>query len=171
MVNWEDKPQVKKGNIGEAIVEQYLQKRGFVVYKPVGQDAHLCDRFCATPNKKHIIIADVKTKARRTKYPDTGFNISHYEQYKAASKKYNLPIFIYFVDEAKQKIYGNKLTELEKDVFIQHEGKTLKYPMKWEKIIYFPLKLMITVHALTDLECEELKKYSTRNPNYKYNLS
>ena len=173
MDNWANKPEVKKGNIGEFVVEQYLQKRGFIVYKPTTQqNAHLCDRFCATPDKKHIFIADIKTKARRTHYPDTGFDIRHYLQYKAASLKYNLPIFIYFVDEYEKKIYGNKLSELEKPVTITDKGRQLSYPWKQNGIIYFlqdqkkkgcPMK---TVCSLTKSQCEELKELSARNYDY-----
>ncbi len=167
MDNWEDRPEVKKGNLGEEIVEAYLRDKGFIIYRPIEeQGAHLCDRFCATPDKGCIVIADIKTKARRTHYPDTGFNISHYKQYKAVSCKYNIHVFIYFVDECEKKIYGNTLEELEKPRTITHNNKQISYPLEQKGIIYFPVAFMKTVSKLTSGQCEELKRYSQRSYDY-----
>jgi hypothetical protein len=39
-MKWEDKAQVKKGNIGEKIIQQYLEGKGWKVYKPFTKGAH-----------------------------------------------------------------------------------------------------------------------------------
>ena len=172
MSTWEDRIEVHKGNIGEQIVEEYLRKRGFVIYKPVVDGPHLTDRFCATVDKKHILLAEIKTKARRTHYPDTGFDVKHYNQYRAARAKYRFPVFVYFVDECTKSVYGNKLCVLEKPVTITHKGKQITYPLKQRGIIYFlqdqyiegcPMK---TICELTVEQCAELKKVSSRNYEY-----
>ena len=157
---WEDKTTVKKGNIGERLVLKFLEEKGFIVYEPITKSAHGFDKL-AVKDKKVAIIAEVKTKSRMNKYEATGFNYKHYQEYKLISKKHNLPIFIFFVDEHLKSIYGNwlKLLEVEKDGF----------PLRIcnDTIILFSLKNMIEVAKLSDNTCEELKKYSTRN--YKYN--
>ena len=42
-MSWEDKIQVKKGNLGENIVKDTLEKKGYVVYKCVTERAHAFD--------------------------------------------------------------------------------------------------------------------------------
>ena len=156
---WEDKTTVKKGNIGEKLVLKFLESQGFIVYEPITASAHGFDKL-AVKDKKIAIIAEIKTKARMNKYEATGFNYKHYKEYKFISKKHNLPIFIFFVDEYLKSIYGNwlKLLEVEKDGF----------PLLIcnDKIILFSLKNMKTVAKLSDEDCKELKKYSTRNYNF-----
>lgn len=168
MNNWEDKLQVKKGNLGEQLVDNHLRGRGFVVYKAVSEGRHPFDRICSTLDKKKMIIAEVKTKPARQYYPDTGINLKHYREYAFLRDKYNLPVVIYFVDEIKRKIYGNLLIELEKSVIILHKGKFIKYPKIEGEIIYFPLKNMVSITNLCGNEAEQIKKYTTRNQRYKY---
>jgi len=166
MNNWDKKTEVQKGKIGEALVLEHLLKRGLIPYRPEIDGPHPFDRLCASADRKHILIAEIKTKAHRTYYPDTGFNIKHYNEYKHISQKYNLPIFIYFVDENKQEIYGNTLAELEKPTTVLYKGKTIKYPKREDQIIYFPLENMKPVCKLNDDSAQKLKELSTRNYNY-----
>jgi hypothetical protein len=156
---WEDKIQVKKGNIGECLVLDYLKKNGFVIYKPVTNSAHGFDNL-ATKNKRVAIIVEIKTKARMNKYEATGFDYKHYEEYKFISKKHNLPIFIFFVDEHLKKIYGNWLTILENKV----DGFPLKICNG--KIILFSLKNMKDIQRLSNDQCEELKRHNSRKYEY-----
>lgn len=67
----------------------------------------------AIKNKKEMLIAEVKTKAARLYYPDTGFNLRNYREYQAIKEKYNVPIFVFFVDEKKRRVYGNWLAKKE----------------------------------------------------------
>ena len=66
-MKWEDKAQVKKGNIGEKIIQQYLEGKGWKVYKPFTKGAHWFDML-ACKNKAKVIAIDVKTKARFNKW-------------------------------------------------------------------------------------------------------
>ena len=158
-MNWQDKAEVKKGNIGEQIINEYLESKGFVIYKPITNGAHAFDKL-AIKDKQQLIIAEVKTKARRNKYADTGIDMKHFETYQNISKKHNLPIFIFFVDEMLGEVYGNWLTKL-----IEPRDN---YPLIQNDIIYFPLTNMRNIKKLTIQEVELLKKYSKRN--YKYSI-
>lgn len=144
-MNWNDKPSVKKGAIGEDIVDQWLLKRGFIPYRPIADCAHPFDRLVASKNKSTIVIVEVKSKPRRNLYPDTGIDIRHYDDYSLVFEKYKIPIFLAFVDEKSQSIYGQFLSELNKPSVVEgHE-----YPWRWDRIIYFPLEAMRTIAPLT----------------------
>lgn len=156
--DWEQLSTVKKGNVGEKIVIDYLTEKGFVVYKSITNGAHPFDNLCASRDKKKIFIAEVKTKEARKYYPDTGIDIRHYNQYRFIQEKYNLKVYIFFVDAANKKIYGNSLEELE-------SSKTVgdcKYPLKHKGIIYFPLDNTSFIAGLNDKQAETIKRYSTK---------
>lgn len=159
--NWDKKTEVIKGNFGENIIRKYLEDKGFVIYEPITDKSHAFDKL-AIKDKEQMILIEVKTKARRNKYPDTGININHYENYKKISKKHNLPIFLFFVDEMLGKIYGNTLQKLEEEIII----KSVKYPLFWNNIIYFPVAKMKDIYKLNSEEIAFLKKNSTRNYDY-----
>ena len=112
--------------MGEAIVTKYLKDKGYIVYSPEElQGAHGFDRL-AVKDKTEVIIAEIKTKARMNRYNATGFNIKHYREYKRISRKYNIPVFIFFVDEALGRIYGNFLSVLEESYTDINDG--IYYP-------------------------------------------
>lgn len=166
-MRWDDRPQVKHGDIGERIVDRHLIEAGLLPYRCEVKDRpHPFDRLCATPDKQTIYIADVKTKPARVYYPDTGINAKHYHDYQRIRQKHNIDVFVFFVDYDRAKVYGQYLSELEKERDVEWKGKTLKYPLRQEGIIYFPLSAMITVYELTDADVEELKKTSTRSNSY-----
>ena len=163
-MNWEDKEQVKKGNIGENIVDQYFEGRGYIIYKPVTNAAHLIDRLYVK-DKKKLIFADTKTKAARNLYPDTGFDYKHYEEY-LVLQDMGLEVWIFFVDEVEAAIYGNTLEKLREPHTIHHNGKTIEYPLRWKEIIYFYRKNMIDVASISVEEVSEIKSHNTRNYDY-----
>ena len=169
-MQWEDKQEVKKGNIGEEIVEAYLIDNGIIPYKPCTGGAHPFDRLCASADKQRIFVAEIKCKARRYAYPDTGINYSHYQDYVNIAMKHNMDIYLYFVDEFNGCIYGAELvSRLIPEYQVEHKGRLLSYPMHTEhrqngrliKMVYFPLKRMVVIHRLSDDQCSELKKLST----------
>ena len=92
-LKWNDKLQVKKGNLGEKIVDEYFEGQGYIIYEPTTDGAHLIDRLYVK-DKKQLIIADVKTKPKRNKYPDTGFN---YKNYKQGAKRSTIKINIVYI--------------------------------------------------------------------------
>ena len=113
--NWEDRKTVKKGNIGEEITRQYLESKGYIIYKPLTEGPHSFDNL-AIKGKTNIFIVEVKTKPRRKYYNDTGIDIRHYKTYREVSKKHNLKVFIFFIDEIQGLVYGNDLNNLIKPV-------------------------------------------------------
>ena len=98
----------------------------------------------------------LKTKAKRNKYPDTGFNHKHYEEYKMLQEM-GLMVWIFFVDEVEAIVYGNTLEKLSEPQIVHHEGKTIKYPLRWGEIIYFYRKNMIDISLLACPQLNLLK--------------
>ncbi len=159
--SWNERTNVKKGNVGEQIVFNYLRNKDYVVYRPVTDGAHPFDNLCVSRDKKTIFIAEIKTKEARQYYPDTGIDIKNYNEYKFIQNKYNLQIFLFFVDAANLKIYGNFLDRLETQ---KVEGKYL-YPLRQNNIIYFPLSNMEMVSELTTEQAKAIERYNTKNYN------
>lgn len=117
------------------------------------------------------MIVEVKAKAKRNFYPDTGIDEEAYNNYKHISNEHHINCFIFFVDEFSGKIYGNSLDELEKPTVVEHNGKKIHYPLKQQTasgktIIYFPLDNMKTIGVLTDVEKAKLKQLSNRSYEY-----
>lgn len=168
-MNWQDKQTVKKGNIGEEIVNDYLTNKGWVVYEPITDKAHGFDRLVSI-DRKRLVIAEIKTKARRNRFPDTGIDFKHYIEYKQISERHNLPVHLFFVDEMLGQIYGEALTVLEKPDCHEHKGEYLSYPMvkqhKDSKIIYFYQPKMKVIHTLTEEQILLIKQHNTRSYDY-----
>ena len=163
--NWEEKVTVKKGNFAEDIVREYLEGKGFIVYEPITAAAHGFDKL-AVKDKKQFVIAECKAKAKRKYFDDTGFNIKHYMEYKYAEKKHNIPVFIFFIDEHLEEIYGNWLSELEKP-YIEINKPYGEYPIKNKSIIYFPMHNMRrNLYKLSKEQVKYLRTHSTRNYDY-----
>ena len=161
--NWAIK--LAKGEFAEVLVARYLERKGYVVYTPQTIDkAHAFD-ILAMKDKLNLIIMDVKAKAHRTYYPDTGINVTSYNEYQAISRKHNIPVWIAFVDEADGKIYGNVLndTGLLKPVKLKKQ-----YPCVEGPIIYFPLANMIEVAKLSEDDTESLRAASRTLRSYPY---
>jgi len=165
-MKFEDQITTKKGNLGEEELDKYLEANGFVVYHPKTGKAHPFDRLCASADKKKIFIAECKTKPARLYYPDTGINLSHYDDYLNVRNHYNIDIWIFFVDEYKKMIYGNPLEKLETPRRIFHNGKELEYPLVDRGIIYFPLFAMEVVARLDEKTSLKLQQLSSRNYSY-----
>lgn len=157
VMKFNDQPETKIGDIGEEVINEYLVKSGFILYKPINNEAHLIDGF-AVRSMKDIFAFDVKTKPRRLKYEDTGIDISHYERYKYITTKYKIPVFLFFVDGLYKKVYGNYLSVLEQECG--------NYPLKQKGIIYFPLNKMIIISELPDDISDTLIIHSNRNYDY-----
>lgn len=164
-MNWEDKVQVKKGDLGERIVRDTLESKGYVVYKSVTEKAHAFD-FLAVKDKKVFVIAEVKSKARFNKYEATGIDVKHYNEYRYIFENQNIDVVLFFVDEhpKEERIYCQSLSVLMQEKIIAG----VKYPntqIASGKII-FSLSDMITVCKLLPDQLAELKKYSSRNYEY-----
>jgi len=73
---WQDKKEVKKGNIGELIIRNYLEDKGYVVYEPVTEKAHHFDKVISR-NKKFLAVAEIKTYERLRYKTETGINLKN----------------------------------------------------------------------------------------------
>jgi hypothetical protein len=156
---------ILKANVAEEIVHRYLEEQGFIVYKPITEGAHAFD-ILAIKNKRKVMVADIKAKARRNYYPDTGINVKHYEVYKDIQTQHNLPVFLFFVDEYLMQIYGNWLSELSKPRKVVFKGKELLYPLFQKGIVYFPLEAMIMIETIPKETATLLIEYSSRSYEY-----
>jgi len=165
MKNWHDNKEVKKGDIGEAIIINYLEKNGYIINKPITDGPHRFDIMTYKENQS-LRIVEVKTYARRNFYADTGINLSHYHIYKKYS---NNNIYIFFVDELEGLVYGNKLSILEIPTTIGNKKYPLKIFTAFGNKIFFPLCLMEKYFELSDFQIKDIKKDQTRNNKYNYN--
>ena len=155
-----------KGEIGENIVRDMLEKKGWVVYKPVTDKAHAFD-IMAIKDKKHVMAFDVKAKARRSLYPDTGIDERHYQVYKTFQDQHNITFWVVFIDENEKKAYGNEIDKLNESTLVNHNGKQIQYPMVSNGIRYFSLNNMINIFTLDDSYADKLKELSQRNYDYR----
>jgi Holliday junction resolvase-like predicted endonuclease len=171
-----DKDTSKKGIIGEQFVRAHLESKGFVVYKAVTDDKpHPLDFFAATEDKKRIVIAEVKSKSKRMIYDDTGIDERHFQEYKYIQNKYNMDVFVYFVDEESALVYGNYLKELEKPVKCNVTGSSSflkEYPSisstsNGKTIHYWPLSRMIYVADIPQKIKSQLTHHTTKQSQYK----
>jgi Holliday junction resolvase-like predicted endonuclease len=155
---WQEKIEVKKGNIGEELVAQMLEKNGFIVYSPKTDGSHNIDLIAHECTKGKLICCEVKTKKRLAKYAETGFNLSHYEGYKQMKERHNMDTYVAFVDEFERCIYGNWLHKLG-------EGKIRGNGQ--DEVIVFPLQNMIKIDDLSEDDIQKLQEYTKEN-NFDY---
>lgn len=171
-MTFQDNETTKKGNIGEEIADQWLVSKGYMPYRPAQEvdRPHPFDRLTASFDKKTLRIVEVKSKAKRQKYPDTGINVRHFNDYIFVESKYDIEVFILFIDEEKGEIYGNFINKLAQEAQVTHNGKILNYPIRQKyqgtEIIYFPIENMLRIKKLTADQITELKKHTTKNAKY-----
>lgn len=104
---------LKKGEIGEMIVQKFLEKRGWIVYRPFTKDkAHYFDAL-ATKDKEKVIAIDVKTKARLNNWRAQGINIKSYNEYKKFIDKINVPFYLFFIDDKCGDVFTAELSKLK----------------------------------------------------------
>ena len=159
----------QKGELAEEIVTPYLESKGFVVYRPFTEGAHAFDGM-AIRDKKESISYDVKAKPRFNNMPATGVDEKHFKTYYDFSKTHNMPFWIFFVDEAMGRVYGNEIKELEKPV--QEGGREFPCLMTTKTnatIRVWPLSSMIIIGNITSEEQRSLVELSQRN--YKYDFT
>jgi len=161
-----DSLEVKSGDLGEDIVEEYFLKKGFIRLQKHEERSHGYDFMFKKNDKKFIV--EVKTKPKRVKYNDTGFDLHSYKNYKRIQNKKNIKVFNAFVDFKLKQIYGNWL-----DILNDNKGDNelcSKYPIIDfdNNLVFFDLNKMIVLCELNNNQIEQLKKYSKMNKKYKY---
>lgn len=156
---------LKKGEVGEQIVRQHLEGKDWVVYQPQTPGAH-CFDILAIKDKKQAIALDVKAKSRMNKFPATGINQKHFEEYQHFSEKHLMPFWVIFVDEMQKTVYGNSIEELEKKREV--EGVTYPFIMKtaYAAVRLWPLEAMKPIAVLDEREQEQLISFNQRKYTY-----
>ena len=151
-----------KGEAGESIIRSHLEAKGWIVYKPFTDGAH-CFDMMSIKDKRAAVAIDVKAKARMTKWPATGIDERHFNEYSHFSEKYKMPFWVIFVDEYLGRIYGNTIDELEKPRVV--DG--IEYPWVMRgKIRIWPLAAMKRIGTLADKQMKDLTKFNQRNHEY-----
>jgi len=162
-MNFTELPTYQIGQIGERLIDEFLRQKGFIPYYPQPGAAHPFDRLIATPDKRRICIVEVKTKCRREAYDDTGIDQRHFDDYQRITFRYNLQLFLAFVDAKVGQIYGNwwhellKTRESPRSVLLpngQRFGES--YPWTDRGIVYFLRSSMKTLHVLTEEQRAEI---------------
>ena len=145
---------LKKGEIGEDIVREYLESKGWIVYSPITKDkAHYFDQL-ATKDKKKVIAIDVKTKARLNKWAAQGINIKHYQEYMRFVNDTNIPFYLVFVDDKNGDVHCQELKKLSNPISVNN------------KIIAWYLSEMIFLFNIGEEKINKLSEYDQRNYNY-----
>jgi hypothetical protein len=146
---------LKKGDIGEDIVTEFLEKKGWIIYRPFTKDkAHYFDMLC-TLNKEKVIAIDVKTKARLNNWNAQGINIKSYNEYLNFVEMTKVNFYLIFVDDKNGQVYLADLITLKNPI----------YPNS--KIIAWKLDDMKYLFTISDEDIERLSKYDQRN--YEFN--
>ena len=149
---------MNKGDLGELFFKEFLERRGWVVYKPTVTDrAHFCDIF-ATRGKRELILADVKTKARLNKTNATGINLSAYNDYLHFAKNYPIPFHLVFVNDKDGEVHSCNILTLEKS----KSG----FLISNDRIICWPISVMRKLFTLNDEQVASLSAYDQRNYAY-----
>lgn len=146
-----------KGNIGEEIVTEFLQKKGWIVYRPYTKNkAHYFDMLC-TFNKEKTIAIDVKTKARLNKWNAQGINKKAYLEYLNFVEKTKVNFYLIFVDDKSGEVHLADITKLDDPI----------YPN--ENIIAWNLDKMQYLFTISKDDILRISKYDQRN--YEFNPS
>lgn len=158
MNEWHSKPEVKKGDMGEAIIRQALLNAGWFPYRPDFDGPHPIDRVAFNPKTMKVVLFDSKCKPARYFYADTGIDERHFRKYMAWNEQ--IPVFLGFVDEEWGRVYGNFLDRLIQpfdrgdSFFSLYHGKD--YPSHEKGIVYFPLARMKLIGNLSENLCSEI---------------
>ena len=149
---------LKKGDIGEIVIQEYLEKKGWIVYRPSTDGAHLWDMFC-TKGKDKMIALDVKTKARFNKWNAQGIDHTSYNYYLKQSKKHKIPFYLFFIDDKNGDVHLGDLEKLSNtEHFFLGDGN--------KKVIVWDLKYMKKLFTVSDSVIKKMGKFDQRNYGY-----
>ena len=155
---------LEKGDYGEILVKQFLEKKDYVIYQPVTAAPHPIDMIACRRGVVALGV-EVKTNAACRKYPETGIDYYQYEHYNRFSAAASIPILLVFVDEERGEIYGNYLHELDKPTVYKgmNYPKTIGHTGGANVTRYFPLCNMIHLRQLSLNEVNLLKRLSQKH--------
>ena len=145
---------LKKGEIGEEIVTEFLENKGWIVYRPYTKNkSHYFDMLC-TFNKEKTIAIDVKTKARLNNWEAQGIDIRSYNEYINFVEKTNINFYLIFVDDKNGEVHLADISKLTNPI----------YPNN--KIIAWKLEDMKYLFTILDEDIERLSKFDQRKYNF-----
>ena len=159
---------LEKGKIGEQIVREYLEAKGWCVYLPPGDSPHSFDMMCIK-NKQKVIALDIKTKPKMRFIKNaTGINSAHFDCYTKFSSQHSMPFYVVFVDEDSREIYGASLEKLE----LPYWDGEKHFPMLINngKIRLWSTDVMTKIGTLQQGEAQQLQDLSQRSSIYKAQL-
>ncbi len=167
-MDFKDRTQTKKGAVGERIIKEFLKENDFITFSPDVEDIpHAFDAIAVSKNKKFMLIAESKAKARMNKYNATGINTINLGEYIFLGEKHKMPVLLFFVDEYLGSVYYGVLDELLKP----YSDMVIGYPNTEivNGVTLFSLDKMKEVRKLTEGEIKELKGLSSRTYEYSVN--
>ncbi len=156
-----------KGAIGQGCVEQMFAGEA-VFYWTDEETSHPFDGIALEWETYDIIAIEIKAKAARTWYRDTGFDVAQWDRLTRAREEYGKDPFCVFVDEAIGWVYGNYLSVLERPRPSERPGRDPDYPCVKNGIVYFPLRAMKKLGDIPADQLAELRHLSQRNGDFEY---
>jgi Holliday junction resolvase len=151
--------KLKKGEIGERIIREYLESNGWIVYIPFTKNkAHYFDML-ATMKKEKAIAIDVKTKARLNKWNAQGIDKTHYKQYMEFINNHNVPFYLCFIDDKSGDVHVAELEKLNNPINVN------------DKIIAWEVSQMKLLMNIGKELVNELSMYDQRNYKYEPSIS
>jgi hypothetical protein len=145
---------LKKGEIGEKIIQEYLENLGWIVYFPFTKNkAHYFD-LIATKNKEKAVAIDVKTKAKFNTWNAQGINVKSFNEYSEFIRKINIPFYLIFINDKDGDVHLAELANLKNEF----------YPTSY--IIAWPLSEMKLMFNIGKEKIEELSQYDQRTHQY-----
>jgi hypothetical protein len=144
---------LKKGELGENIIREYLESKGWIVYFPFTKNkAHAFDILC-TLNKEKVIAIDVKTKARMNKFNAQGIDLRSYNEYLKFKEKMSIEFYLIFVDDKNGDVHTFEIGQKIESIIIN-------------KIIFWWVKDMKFMFNIGKEKIEELSKYDQRGYDF-----
>jgi hypothetical protein len=141
---------LKKGELGENIIRDYLEEKGWIVYFPFTKNkAHAFDMLC-TYKKEKVFALDVKTKARLNKLPAQGINLKSYNEYLHFKKSMDINFYLVFIDDKNGDVHSFEI------------GKEIKN-FKMGKIIFWYLEDMKYLFNIGKENITKLSEFDQRN--------
>jgi len=152
-----NKPEVKKGNVGEDIVTEFLEQKKCIVYTTNTDAPHSFDLMFHTIGIKHkIYFGEVKTKSSMSWNIGnvTGINTKSLDGYVEMIKETGRDLRLFFVDTRLKLCYSVKLSTLS-----DKWSKEIIDSRTNQKITVWKLSDMTTMFELDEKQINKINKY------------
>jgi hypothetical protein len=166
--NWEDRPKSKQGDLAESLVDEYLDKRGWIISDPNRntKGKHDFDRIAWHPIHDITFRYDVKAKTRMATRPITGVNETAWNGYLNVMHETNEHFLIFYLDRFEKECYVQSISQT------LNEGQDIitenAWEWTWKQLAphkYFALQSMhkvanISANTVEKLILGESKRYN-----------